>query len=155
MWTKETKEKLPCYQRNEKLGMATELSPESLHRLGGLYTCAVGLDIMKFQQTSLFYGASYLNSGEGVLELCFGGAKPIKDSPWLRDWMAKLQFALLGKVLRLCDMSNFLLKSMTGPKMAQCIHVVSILLHEAKPVLGIFCLHLNTIGWVVMCKSVA
>jgi len=60
--------------------------------------------------------------------------------------MAKLQFALLGKVLRLCDMSNFLLISMTGPKVAQCINVVSILLHEAKPVLGIFCLHLNTIG---------
>jgi len=24
---------------------------------------------------------------------------------------------------------------------------VSILLHEAIPVLGLFCLHLNTIGW--------
>ena len=87
-----------------------------------------------------------------MLELCFGGAKPIKDPPWLWDCMEKLQFALLGKVLRLCDMSslqdmsNFLLISMTGPKMAQCIHVVSILLHEAKPGLGIFCLHLNTIG---------
>jgi len=30
---------------------------------------------------------------------------------------------------------------------AQCIQVVSILLHEAKPVLGLFWLHLNTIGW--------
>jgi len=30
---------------------------------------------------------------------------------------------------------------------AQCIQVVSILLHEAKPVLGLFCLHLNTIHW--------
>jgi len=137
---------------NEKLGMAAESSPESLYRLGGLYACAVGLDILKFEQTSLFYSASYLNSGVVVLELCFGGAKSIKDPPWLRDCMAKLQFALLGKVLRLCDMSslqdmsNFLLISMTGPKVAQCINVVSILLHEAKPVLGIFCLHLNTIG---------
>ena len=28
-----------------------------------LYNCAVGLDILKFQQTSLFYSASHLNSG--------------------------------------------------------------------------------------------
>ena len=102
---------------NEKLGMAAESSPESLYRLGGLYACAVGLDILKFEQTSLFYSASYLNSEVVVLELCFGGAKPIKDPPWLRDCMAKLRFALLGKVLRLCDMSslqdmsNFLLIS--------------------------------------------
>jgi len=25
----------------------------------GLYTCSVGLDILKFEQTSLFYNASY------------------------------------------------------------------------------------------------
>jgi len=30
------------------------------------------------------------------------------------------------------DMSNFLFISMTGPKMAQHIQVVSILLHEAN-----------------------
>jgi len=35
---------------------------------------------------------------------------------------------------------------MTEPKVAQCIHVVPILLHEAKPVLGLFCVYLNTIG---------
>jgi len=29
---------------------------------------------------------------------------------------------------------------------AQGIQVVFILLHEAKPVLGLFCLHLNKIG---------
>jgi len=44
------------------------------------------------------------------------------------------------------DMSNFLFTSMTGPKVAQCIQVVSILLHEAKTVMGLFCLQLNTIG---------
>jgi len=44
------------------------------------------------------------------------------------------------------DMSNFLFMSMTGPKEAQCIHVMSILLNEAKRALGLFCLHLNTIG---------
>jgi len=50
-------------------------------------------------------------------------------------------------MLRLEDMSNFLFMSMTvWPKVAQRIQVVSILLHEAKPVLGLFCLHLNAIG---------
>jgi len=34
---------------------------------------------------------------------------------------------------------------MTGPKVRQRIQVVSILLHEAKLVLGLFCLPLNTI----------
>ena len=43
-------------------------------------------------------------------------------------------------------MSHFLFISMTGPKVAQRIQVVSILLHEEKLVLGLFCLHLNTIG---------
>ena len=33
------------------------------YRLGGLYICAVRLDILKCEQTSLFYSASYLNSG--------------------------------------------------------------------------------------------
>jgi len=41
--------------------------------------------------------------------------------------------------------------SMTGPKVAQRIQVVSILLHEAKPVLELFCLHSVE---MVMCKSV-
>jgi len=41
------------------------------------------------------------------------------------------------------DMSNILFMSM-GPKVAQRIQEVSTLLHEAKPVLGLFCLHLNT-----------
>jgi len=31
--------------------------------LGRLYICAVGPDILKFEQTSLFCSASYLNSG--------------------------------------------------------------------------------------------
>jgi len=34
---------------------------------------------------------------------------------------------------------------MTGPKVLQRIQVVPILLHEANPVLGLFCIHLNTI----------
>jgi len=32
---------------NEKFGVTTEPSPESL--LGALYICAVGLDVVKFQ----------------------------------------------------------------------------------------------------------
>ena len=117
----------------------------------GSYTCAVGLDILKLERTSMFYSASYQIWGGG-LELCFGGAKPIKAPPlWLRDCGAKLQLGFkcnwLRKVLRLRDMSNLLFISTTGPKVAQCIHVLSILLHEAKPVLGLFCLHLDTTGW--------
>jgi len=34
----------------------------------------------------------------------------------------------------------------TGPKMGHHIQVVSIVLHKAKTVLGLFCLQLNTIG---------
>jgi len=45
-----------------------------------------------------------------------------------------------------CKICQFLFISMTAPKMAQRIQIVSILLHEAKPVLGLFCLHLNTVG---------
>ena len=45
------------------------------------------------------------------------------------------------------DMSNFLFISMAAPKVAKRIHAVYILHHEVKPVLGLFCLHLNTIGW--------
>jgi len=73
---------------NEMLGVTTEPSPEKSF-VG--YICAVGLDILKFEQISLFYSASYLNSRG--LELCFGRSKPIIDSPWLRDCAAKLQFA--------------------------------------------------------------
>jgi len=40
-------------------------------------------------------------------------------------------------------MSNSPFVSMTGPKRIQ---VVPILLHEPKPILGLFCLHLNTVG---------
>jgi len=61
------------------------------HRLVALCICAVGLEILKFEQTSLFYSVSYLNSGD--LELGFGGAMPIKDPQWLLDSVAKLQLA--------------------------------------------------------------
>jgi len=48
---------------NEKLGVATEPSPESLLLYRGALHFAVGLDILKFEQTSLFYSASSLIGG--------------------------------------------------------------------------------------------
>jgi len=49
---------------NEKLGVATEPSPESLLCIGELYICAVGLDILKLEQTSLFCRAwSFVSEG--------------------------------------------------------------------------------------------
>ena len=45
------------------------------------YICAVGLDILKFEQTSLFYSASYFNLG-GEIAALFRRAKPTKGPPW-------------------------------------------------------------------------
>jgi len=70
---------------NEKPGMATEPSQESLLSsigLGALHFW-MGLDILKFEQTSLFYSALYLNLG---VELCFGGAKPIDPHGYGTVW---------------------------------------------------------------------
>jgi len=74
---------------NEKLGVATEPSSESLWGvlhlwIGGLYICALGFDILKFQQTSLFYTVVQISIW-GDLELCFRGAKPTKGSTGLCD----------------------------------------------------------------------
>jgi len=44
--------------------------------VGGLYICTVGLDILKFEQTPLFYSASYFNVRS--LELCLGGLSPLE-----------------------------------------------------------------------------
>ena len=120
---------------------------------GRLYINAEGLDILNKYHCFIVLRISIL----GVLELCFGGAKPTNPPLWRWDYVAKLQLAFecnwLGKLLRLRDisslqdLSNFLFISMTGLKVVQHTQVVSILLHEAKRVLGLFCLHLNTIGW--------
>jgi len=72
---------------NESLGVPTK--PSSI---GGLYVCAVGLDIIKFEQTSLFYSAFYFNWGG--LKLCFGGTKPIK-APSRGDGTVWQNFSLL------------------------------------------------------------
>jgi len=114
-----------CYQRNGQwkawCANRTVTRKSSIERL---YICAVGLDILKFEQTSRFYSASSFNWGG--LKLYFGGAKPSQVPPWRWDCVAKLQLAFgcncLGKVLRLRDMSilqdmsNFLFISMTGHK---------------------------------------
>jgi len=82
-----------CYQRNgwwkAWCGNRTVTRKSSIV---GLCICAVGLDILKFEQTSLFYSSSYFNLGRG-LQLCFGKAKPTKAPPWRRDCVAKLQLA--------------------------------------------------------------
>jgi len=62
---------------NEKLGVAAEPSPESLW---GLCICAVELDILKFEQTSLFYSASYFNLG-GAWSFVSEGLSPPKQPP--------------------------------------------------------------------------
>jgi len=74
---------------NEKLGVAAEPSPESLW---GLCICAVELDILKFEQTSLFYSASYFNLG-GAWSFVSEGLSPPKHPPWRRDCVSKLQLA--------------------------------------------------------------
>jgi len=45
------------------------------------------------------------------------------------------------------EMSSFLFIGTTRAKVANCIQVASIVLHEAKTVLGLFCVQLNTNGW--------
>jgi len=50
----------------------------------------MGLDILKFEQTSLFYNVSYINLGGG-LELCFRGDNPTKAPIWRLDCVANLQ----------------------------------------------------------------
>jgi len=60
--------------------------------IGGIYNCAVGLDILKFEQTSLFYSALYFNWGD--LKLCFGGTKPTK-APFCGDGTVWQNFSLL------------------------------------------------------------
>jgi len=57
---------------NEKLGVPTEPSPESLQKRSFTFVQWS----LKFERTSLFYSASCFSWGG--LELCFGRAKPLK-----------------------------------------------------------------------------
>jgi len=102
--------------------------------IGGLCICAVGLDILKFEETSLFYSASYFNLG-GAWSFVSEGLRPPKPPHWRRDCVAGLQLlfnAIDSEKYRLRDMSSlqamssFLFISMTGPKVAQRIQVVSL-----------------------------
>ena len=58
-------------------GLACQINRHQKASKGGLYICALVLDILKFEQTSLFYCALYFNWGG--LKPCFGGTKPTKD----------------------------------------------------------------------------
>jgi len=49
---------------NEKLGVSYQQNRHQKVFYRGLYICAVGLDVLKFDQTSLFYSVSYFNWGE-------------------------------------------------------------------------------------------
>jgi len=46
-----------------------------------------------------------------------------------------------------CEASRTCCSGFLTETVAQRIQALSILLHGAKPVLGLFCLHLNTIDW--------
>ena len=124
----------------------------------GVYICAVGLDILKFEQTSLFYSA-FLNSRG--LELCFGGPKSPSKTSHGYGCVVKLQFAFkcnwIGKVLgypicqacKICQ--TFCLWAWQGPNAFR---------------LCLFCFKRQCLCWdyfafiwtqlveVVMCKSV-
>jgi len=118
-----------------------------------LYICVVGMTFWNLNKYDYFIVLHVWTWGG--LELCFGRAKPTNPPPWWRDSVATLQLASycnwLGKVLRLRDMSssqdtpNFQFKH-DRDQSTQRFQVVSILLHEAKSMLGLFCLQLNTIG---------
>jgi len=128
---------------------------------GGFYICGSGdftfvhwgLTFWNFNKHHCFIQWFKFQFGE-TWSFVSEGLSPPKAQ---RDCVTKPLLAFscnwFWKVLRLRDisslheMSSFLFISMTGPKVAQRIQVVSILLHEAKPVLGLIFLHLNTIGW--------
>ena len=80
-----------CYQKNadKRLVWRQNRHQTAFYR-GALHLCSE-LDILKFEQTSLFYSASYFNLEVEGLELCFGGAKPTMASTWRLDCVAKLQ----------------------------------------------------------------
>jgi len=69
------------------------------------YICAVGLDILKFEQTSLFYSASHFNLGGGLELLCFRGAKPTKAPRG--DWTVWQNFSLLFNAIDLEKYSGY------------------------------------------------
>jgi len=60
----------------------------------GLNICAVGLDILKFEQTSCFI-VLHISIG-GALELCFGRAEPTEaPSLWRRGLCGKTSVLLM------------------------------------------------------------
>jgi len=151
---------------NEKPSVTTEPSPESLwgalHLWSGgalyrgIYICALGLDILKLRQTSLFYSDSYFNFGS--LQALFRKGQAHQRPPMTTGLGGKTSGCFLMQLTRKSIlvmryvklarevMSNVLFIGMTGPKVAKRIQVVPILLHEAKPVPGLFFLNFNTIG---------
>ena len=58
---------------NEKLVWQQNRHQKVFYRGALQYICAVGLDILKFEQTSQFYSASYFNLGGKIGALFQGG----------------------------------------------------------------------------------
>jgi len=108
----------------------------------------VGLDVLTFEQTSLFHSDSCFNLGG--LELRFGGAKPTKFTPVVTELCGKTVACFLMQLTRKSTYVAWYVKLSVEAwqgQSAQRTQVVSILLHEAKAMLGLFCLQLNTVGW--------
>ena len=65
--------------------------------MGDLYICAVGIDILKFEQTSLFYSALYFNWGAWnfVLE----GLSPQKTPPVVMGLFGKTSACFLMQLI--------------------------------------------------------
>jgi len=63
----------------------------------------MGLDILKFEQTSLFYSALYFNWGG--LKLCCGGTKPTKAPPMATGLYGKTPACFL---MQLIDSEKYL-----------------------------------------------
>ena len=73
------------------------------------YICAVGLDILKFEQTLLFYSASYFNLGGGIGALFqrgYANQRPPVVTGLCGKTSACFLMQLTWKVLRLCNMSS-------------------------------------------------
>jgi len=66
---------------------------------GGHPVCAVGLDYVKFEQTSLFYSASYFIL-VGLGDFCFRGAKPTR-APSVATGLRGKNFSLLFNAIDL------------------------------------------------------
>jgi len=131
--------------------VATDPSPESL--LGDFALVHWGLTFWNLNKHHWFImfhisirGAwSFVLEGRSPPKPPSGDGTVWKTSACLCNWLGKVK---LCDMPSLQDVSNFLLMSMTGFKESGATHTGSVYsVHEAKPVQGLLCLHLNTMYW--------